>query len=88
MGVIQMDVVYDAVFKKEGEKLFRKYYHILTKDHDEHHYNKWLNFVVDKYAQYRHYKNTTHDSQAWAIADGIEELVNGFNNQRFSRKDK
>jgi len=70
------DVV-EAVVTQQPEKYFRKMYHILTTDHEEKNYNKWLEYLVDIYSQYRG-KNrdlyTPFESTVHTIIQGIDEL--------------
>jgi hypothetical protein len=85
--VVQMDLIFDAVFKHEPEKFFRKYYHIMTTDHVEKYYNRWLDLLIDKYSRYKHSGYTREESEAFALADGLEALMDGYKRRKFQQKD-
>lgn len=82
-----MEEIYKAVTKQESEKLFRKYYHILTKDSNEHHYNNYLNYLIDRYTFHKNHKNQStlpfkdkrYVGEVGALSDGIERLINEWN---------
>lgn len=86
-NIVNLDEVFDAVFKREPEKMFRKYYHIMTKDHEEKYYNIWLDFVIDKYKLYTHQKFQKHEAEAFAIADGLEALFSDYQKQKLKNRD-
>ena len=88
---VNLGEIYDNVIQGKGEKYFRKFYHILTNDYKEIRYNAWLDYLIDKYTIYRGNKkkplNSKMDSEAFAIADGLEELLYEHN-KRFQGKNK
>lgn len=85
---IDISEIAEAINQYGGERVFRKYYHYLTTDHEERYYESHLHALVNHYANLRNLKNDKgerkylpSECELKTVIGGIEYLIDQFNDK-------